>query len=433
MTFPPVRTGFRRCAWIALALLCIEPSFAQVGDKLPDAPAYRGEIRRDADGRLKVVPAQEEKAVSSASAPDDSKRRIIRVGNGESVTTISEAARLARDGDIVEIMPGDYRRQPAIWTQNDLTIRGQGRPRMIADGTSAEGKAIWVVRGGSIRIEDIEFRGARVAGGNGAGIRFEKGRLSIERCAFFDNEMGLLTANLPDMTLEVRDSQFGEAPTHAGALHHLLYVGRIARFTLTGSRFEQGFRGHLVKSRASESHVLYNLLYDGPQGQASYELEFPNGGLAYVIGNVIGQSDRTDNATIVAYGAEGGAWPENGLYLAHNTLINENHTGSFLMAWMDKLPADAEIWAINNLTIGHGLFSPPARGRFEGNQNISKTALIEYGGIQLKLLTTSPLRGTSRLPGRTRDVELMPKSEFRFPLGTRPIQIQSRVSPGAFQ
>jgi hypothetical protein len=55
-------------------------------------------------------------------------------------------------------------------------IRGVGqRPVMLADGKSAEGKAIWVVRGGKIRIENIEFRGARVDSLNGAAIRFEKG------------------------------------------------------------------------------------------------------------------------------------------------------------------------------------------------------------------------------------------------------------------
>ena len=87
------------------------------------------------------------------------------VGPGEMVSTVTEAARLARDGDVIEIRSGNYRGQTAIWTQNNLLIRGIGkRPVMIADGQSAEDKAIWVVRGGNVRIENIEFRGARVVG-----------------------------------------------------------------------------------------------------------------------------------------------------------------------------------------------------------------------------------------------------------------------------
>ena len=61
---------------------------------------------------------------------------------------MTEAARLARDGEVIEIRAGDYRGQSAVWTQNNLIIRGAGgRPVMLADGKSAEGKAIWVVRG----------------------------------------------------------------------------------------------------------------------------------------------------------------------------------------------------------------------------------------------------------------------------------------------
>jgi hypothetical protein len=101
------------------------------------------------------------------------------VGPGERIATITEAARLARDGEVIEIRPGTYRGQPAVWTQDRLVIRGSGeRPVMLADGRHAEGKGIWVVRGGEVRIENIEFRGARVPGGNGAGIRFERGRLT---------------------------------------------------------------------------------------------------------------------------------------------------------------------------------------------------------------------------------------------------------------
>ena len=63
----------------------------------------------------------------------------------------------------------------------------------------------------------------------------------------------------------------------------VLYVGAIGRFVLRGSRFHNGHLGHLVKSRARENHVLFNMLADGAGGRASYELEFPNGGVAYVI------------------------------------------------------------------------------------------------------------------------------------------------------
>ncbi|KAB2926826.1 MAG: hypothetical protein F9K30_05535 [Dechloromonas sp.] len=354
------------------------------------------------------------------------------VGPGERITTIGEAARLARDGEIIDIRPGTYRGQPAVWTQDRLLIRGSGeRPVML--GGSAEGKGIWVVRGGKVRIENIEFRGARVAHFNGAGIRFEKGSLSVHACRFADNEMGILTANFPEQTLEVSDSEFADAPHHPGDLHHLLYVGAIGKFVLRGSRFSGGHLGHLVKSRARESHVLYNMLVDGTEGKASYELEFPNGGLVYVLGNAIAQSAGTDNPAIVAYGAEGQRWPDNALYLAHNTLVNEHFGGDFLRVWAEKFPAGLEIWQINNLLVGDGNFFRPAQGRVEGNQSARRADLIEVGGTPLRLTGQSPLRGSVRPPGSVRGVELLPTEEFAYPVGSRPLRGGSVLAPGAFQ
>ncbi|HRD86058.1 MAG TPA: hypothetical protein PLF63_12905, partial [Rubrivivax sp.] len=72
-------------------------------------------------------------------------------------------------------------------------------------------------------------------------------------------------------------------------------VGRIARAVVTGSRFYGGYEGHLIKSRARETRLLYNLIVDGPDGEASYEVELPNGGVAHLIGNVIGGPDAVSH------------------------------------------------------------------------------------------------------------------------------------------
>lgn len=410
-------------------LLCLSigtNAMAQTGDKLPPTPDYLGEIRRGADGRLLARP-------EAVVAIQPTVAATMIVGPGEKITSITEAAKQARDGEVIEIRPGVYRGQPAIWTQNNLVIRGAGeRPVMLADGRSAEEKAIWVVRGGKVRIENIEFRGARVADQNGAGIRFEKGSLTVRACAFFDNEMGILTASAPDL-LEVIDSEFGDAPRHKGSLHHLLYVGTITKFVLRGSRFSNGYLGHLVKSRARENHILYNMLVDGAGGKASYELEFPNGGIAYVIGNTIGQSAGTDNPRIVSYGAEGEKWPENALYMAHNTLINDAYSGTFVNVWYDKMASNIEVWLLNNLTVGAGNLHTPAQGRFDGNRSVGRNELVEFGGIPLKLTNQSPLRGAVRPPGQAPGMELLPDAEFVFPVGTRRMRPASSLVPGAFQ
>ncbi len=421
-----VRHFLAACLLAGMAL----SSLAQITSQIPTSSVYKGEIRRNPDGQLIVV----EPDTPALRTEQPAKPATLIVGPQERIRTITEAARLARDGDVIEIRPGEYRGQPAVWTQDNLIIRASGiRPTLLADGKHAEGKALWVVRGGSVRIENIEFRGVRVRDGNGAGIRFERGQLVIHRCAFIDNETGILTGNSPELTLEISDSEFASAARHNVDLHHLLYVGAIGRFVLTGSRFENGYRGHLVKSRARENDVRYNLLADGPGGRASYELEFPNGGIAFVIGNVIEQSADTDNPVMIAYGSEGQRWPDNALYLAHNTLINDRHAGTFLRLATEKFSGTIESWILNNLTVGNGdLFRPPS-GRFEGNLVAEKRDLLEYAGLPLRLKADSPLRGQVRIPGIARDVDLLPTAEFAYPAGKRPVVPGRNLAPGAFQ
>ncbi len=174
----------------------------------------------------------------------------LRVGPGEKLTRIADAARLAKDGDTIEILPGEYRGDVAVWQKKQLTIRGLGqRPVLIADGKNAEGKAIWVIRNGDFRIENIEFRGARASDRNGAGIRFERGKLYLRNCSFMDNQTGLITSSFADAELIIENSEFARNGTGDGLTHNL-YVGRIAQVTITGSRFHAVKIGHLIKSRA---------------------------------------------------------------------------------------------------------------------------------------------------------------------------------------
>ena len=359
----------------------------------------------------------------------------ILVGPGGQAASVGEAIRRASDGDTILIQSGEYRGDVAVLHQKRLTLRGVGRrPVLIADGKNAEGKAIIVVRDGDIRVENLEFRGARVPDGNGAGIRFEKGRLHIRNCAFFDNENGVLTANFNDAELVIEDSEFAMAPRVEGKLHHLLYVGRIASVKVSGSRFHQGYTGHLIKSRASRTELAYNLIYDGPGGQASYEVDLPNGGDAVLIGNVIGQSATTENPVVVAYGAEGNAWPSSHLWLVHNTLISEGlRPAWFLRVWNERLPPSVEVKATNNLSVGLGSFSLAARGQFNGNFPAMRNALNDIDTLDFRLGEGSPLRGRGVDPAGATGTGLLPVAEFVLPIGTQALPPLDRWSPGAFQ
>ncbi len=395
-------------------------SIAKAQDALPPTSDYLGEVRRDADGKLITItrPAPEQ-----ANAPMSS--RTLRVGPEESLHTIAAAAAQAQDGDTIEVTAGDYSADVIVWTQHKITVRAiGGRARLIAAGASAEKKAIWVIRGGDITIENIEFTGARVPDRNGAGIRFEKGHLTIRNCRFIDNENGILTGGDPDSELDIESSEFGNNGAGDGYSHNL-YVGALRRLRVTGSYFHHARVGHLLKSRAAENHILYNRLSDEVGGHASYELEFPNGGLAYVIGNIIEQSATTENSTMISFGAEGYKWPKSELYLINNTLDNNRpQGGDFLVV----KPGFSKVRAYNNLLIGKRPLNNGINGEFINNPNTDGETFIHAQRHDYRIKRESPLQRSFLSPGSANNIELTPTHEYIHPVGTRALSSTPTLS-----
>jgi hypothetical protein len=359
----------------------------------------------------------------------------LHVGPDQPIKRIADAAFLAKDGDVIEIHGGEYRGDVAVWAQKKLKIRGVGqRPVLFANGRSAENKAIWVIRNGEFDIENIELRGARVTHDNGAGIRFERGKLTVRNCRFIDNQNGILTGNQPDTELSIIDSHFSDAPRQPGALPHLLYAGRIARLIVQGSRFENGFEGHLIKSRARVTDIRYNWLVDGEAGEASYEIDLPDGGAGTVVGNIIGQSRKTQNPVIIAYAAEGRFWNENSLVVNHNTLINGREEASpFLRVWNSIVGDDARVVVANNVLVGPGefrvgenalVFSNPAASAADLGDGFAPTK-----SSRLRTARASPIAGSA-------DRNAVPTHEYLAPVGRRPIPQKAAgalLIPGAVQ
>ena len=350
--------------------------------------------------------------------------------------SLQEALQAARDGDTVALLPGEYKTHVGVITQKRLTLRSVAeRAVLIAPPRVAERKAIVVVRGDDITIENLEFRGARADDANGAGIRHETGKLTVRNCLFLDNENGILTGNDAAAELVVEDSEFGLAPRVEGGLHHLLYVGRIGRFSIRGSRFYSGHEGHLIKSRARENRITYNLIHDGDEGQASYEIDLPNAGLAWIIGNVIGQGPNGQNPVMVAYGSEQSAWPKNGLYVSHNSFVGNPWPPSWnLRVFDDRLPPNTEIKVVNNVSVGLGLLSPGTDGDFSGNRwALRRRALQSIYTLDFGLTHASGWRDTARPAGQGGGESLLPTAEFKLPRGTTPLKPPAAWSPGAYQ
>ena len=355
--------------------------------------------------------------------------QIIQVGPNRAVQTLADAARLANDGDTVEVDAGNYRGDVAVWRQTDLHVRAVGgRARLFADGAAAEGKAIWVVRGGKISLEGFDFEGAKVPDRNGAGIRFEQGQLTVRSCTFTRNEMGLLTSNNASAELVIENSEFAHNGRSDGHNHNL-YVGSIKSVSVTGSYFHHGVTGHLLKSRASQNRIMYNRLTDEIGGHASYELEFPDGGIAYVVGNIIGQGHQTENSVLISFGAEGYKWPANEIYLINNTLIDGTLFGGRLLR---VKPGANTIKAVNNLLVGAAVLEAGGRGEFANNYNLTLADFSPDFPQEYRLRTNSKVLGRAIDPGQANHQSLRPVREYVHRLGTAPLE-STALHPGAVQ
>ena len=367
-------------------------------------------------------------AAASAAAPLP-RRRVLQVGPGRSIKTIAEAARLARDGDRVEVDAGDYPGDVAVWQQDELDLIAiGGRVHLAAAGASAEGKGIWVVRGGKMSAQGFDFSGAAVPDHNGAGIRLDGGWLTVRDCSFIKNETGILTGNHGRIELTVQGCEFAQNTWPDGQSHHL-YAGAIARLTVTGSYFHHAHAGHLLKSRAATSAILYNRLTDEAGGEASYELEFPNGGIACVIGNIVSQSADTQNATLISFGAEGYPRSNNELYLASNTLIDRPGPPGIFLA---VRPGADVVHAVNNLLVGAARRLPPAFRESDGNVLIGLAEFEQQADSQFRLRRDSPLTGRFVPPGAARGRSLAPERQYRHPHSTVALNAPPH-NPGSMQ
>jgi hypothetical protein len=356
--------------------------------------------------------------------------QVLQVGPRRAVKTLAAAAARARDGTLVEVDAGDYVGDAATWPQHGLTLRAVGgRVRVIAAGAHAQGKGLFVTTGRGQRIEGFDLIGCTVPDRNGAGIRVEAGSLTLVDCGFRDNENGLLTASDEAIELDIAGCEFGPIQPREGRTHNL-YVGAIKRLAVTGSYFHHGLHGHLLKSRAALNHILYNRLSDEIGGRASYELEFPNGGVAVVMGNLVMQSSTTENPHVISFGAEGATWPEQALYLVNNTLVDQLPSGGI---WLRVTPPQAEVVLANNLLVGGPQLAAEGHWTRRANFSADWDEFLLAAREDFRLKPGSALRGQAATGlGEGGGLKLVPTLEYRHPRSTLALNGPA-LSPGAFQ
>ncbi|QTD57023.1 right-handed parallel beta-helix repeat-containing protein [Parasphingorhabdus cellanae] len=242
--------------------------------------------------------------------------------NGQGFYRLSDAVEAigARRGTIV-IAPGAYG-DCAVQTEGQITYRAAVAGRTIFDGGICEGKASLVLRGQAALVDGIVFQNQRVPDGNGAGIRLERGNLTIVNALFRNSEQGLLTADDASGSIVIDRSTFQRLGRCDRGLScaHSIYIGDYGSLSVTNSRFEKGNGGHYVKSRAPRITVT-NSSFDDTQGRATnYMIDLPAGASGVISGNVFVQGQNKENwSAFVAVAAEGKKNSSAGLNIHSNS------------------------------------------------------------------------------------------------------------------
>ncbi|WP_241673074.1 hypothetical protein [Lacisediminimonas profundi] len=322
---------------------------------------------------------------------------VLSVGPGKQYTLPCQALKAAPDGATIEIEgSATYTGDVCAFYGNNLTIRGvNGRPKIDAAGLGAGGKGTWVVGGKNTVVENVEMYGAKVADRNGAAIRLDGQHLTVRGSYFHNNEDGILTSNDGISDIVVEYTEFG-ANGYGDGQSHNIYVGSVNSLQFRYNYSHDAKVGHNLKSRAKTNLVAYNRFSSSGLGQPSYEIDLPNAGTSYIIGNVIQQPAQNQNPNLVAYGAEGATNPGKDLYLINNTFLNDGSSGTFVMIGSTvTTPALIQ----NNVFAGTGAVTNQASAIKQSNYAAANPAFVDRANYDLRPAAGAPFINAGTQPG----------------------------------
>jgi hypothetical protein len=241
--------------------------------------------------------------------------------SGQGFANLQDAVNAIGDkkGTIL-IAPGRYK-QCAVQQAGDIAYIAQQPGSATFERIACEGKASLVLRGRNARVEGLIFDDIKVPDANGAGIRLEKGNLSVAESMFRDSEGGILSANDPTGTIRVERSTFsglGRCDRDL-ACAHSIYIGDYGNLIVDKVRFERGRGGHYVKTRAARIQVTDSSFDDTAGQTTNYMIDLSAGATGRITNNVFVQGKNKENhSAMIVIAAEGRTNSSDGLVIEGN-------------------------------------------------------------------------------------------------------------------
>ena len=364
----------------------------------------------------------------------------LSVGPGKAFSAPCAAIAAARDGDTIEIEGGTtYKGDACSINRHDLAIRGvNGRPRIDAAGKNAADKGIWVVNGNNLTVDNVEMFGAKVMDGNGAAFRLQGAGFTLRNSFIHDNENGILANANPNSDILIEYTEFGHNGRGDGQTHNL-YIGKVRSLTFRYSFSHDANVGHNLKSRAMTNTIVYNRFSSTnpgekgstASGQPSYEIDLPNAGTSYVIGNIIQQPAANQNPAIVAYGEEGATNPGQDLYFVNNTVVNDFAGGTFLFI-SGKVSTPALIQ--NNIFVGNGTLGTQSTAVLKNNYRAFAPDIADRSTAGLRRFASALVIDAGTDPGESAaGVALAPTGQYKDVASGEARPVAGALDLGAYE
>lgn len=239
---------------------------------------------------------------------------------GKAYGSLSDAvARIGGGTGTIEVQPGIWR-DCVVQEAGNITYRAMTPGTAIFDGGVCEGKATLVLRGRSARVEGLIFQNIAVPDENGAGIRLERGNLTVVNSLFRDSQQGILTGEDTRGQIIIDKSSFSGLGLCASDCAHSIYIGNYGALTVTRSRFERGQGGHYVKSRAGRVQITDSSFDDSNGNGSNYMIDLPAGASGEITRNIFVQGQNKENwSAFIAVAAEGRIHSSAGLQIYDNS------------------------------------------------------------------------------------------------------------------
>jgi hypothetical protein len=346
-----------------------------------------------------------------------------QVGLTRTLKTPCAAAPLVADNDTVEIDAGVYPLGACAWVKNGLTLRGVGgRPTIT--GPAVEGKALFLLKGSGITLESLAFVGAAGNDGNIAGVRTEGVNYTFRDSLFQHGQNGILTGGAllapgNNGTVLVERCEFAGNGVGDGQTHNTYFArGDMVIFQHNWSHDSKN--GQLFKSRAAVNHVRYNRFGDRRYGNSNLEIDLSEGGIAYVVGNIVHQGESTSNSSMLTFRPE---TPKTNtvheLYVINNTFVSERNATIFMQVRGEL----AKQVILNNVLVGKGdaLFVNQMKTPLPANNLHTQTpGFLDVASHNYRLTASSLAVDKGVDPGVANGVSLVPAFQHVLPTGSQP-------------